>query len=69
MSYKVSIQVGRGMNRTRTESIALPNKERVSRYVKGSRVGNSRTDISVKDLNSGKTTYGKKIKFYNPNRW
>jgi len=69
MAYKVSIQVGRGINRTRTESIALPNKARVARCVKRSPVGNSSTNISVRDLNSGKTVSGRKIKFYNPNRW
>lgn len=69
MAYKVFISVGRGNNLTRTESIALPNKERVAKYCKQSPVGNSNTQISVKDLNSGKRTYGRKIKFCNPNRW
>jgi hypothetical protein len=69
MAYKVSIKVGSGKNTTRAESVALPNKERVTRYVKQSPIGNYKTNISVKDLNSGKTTSGRKIKFYNPNRW
>lgn len=69
MAYKVSIKVGSGKNTTRAESIALPNKARVARYVKQSPIGNSSTNISVRDLNSGKTVSGRKIKFYNPNRW
>ena len=69
MAYKVSISIGSGKNLTRSESVALPNKDRVASYVKRSPIGNSNTKISVKDLNSGKIISGRKVKFRSPSRW
>lgn len=67
--YKVAIKIGHGKNRATSESIALPNKQRVARYARHSPFGNYKTKISVKDLGSGKIITGSKFKFFNPNRW
>jgi hypothetical protein len=64
MSYKVFIQSGQGKNKSTSGSIPLPNKQRVSNYVKRSPIGNSRSKVSVTNTRTGKTKTGKKYTFY-----
>jgi len=54
MGYIVRIAIGKGMNRTVTQSIILPNKERVRAYIKRNPVGNINTRITIKDINTNK---------------
>jgi len=69
MSYKVYIEVGKGEEKAISESTELSSKEDVSRWVKSHPFGNINTKIKIKDLSSGKIVSGKKVRFYNPERW
>lgn len=69
MGYKVFISVGKGKNRTTMGSIELPNKQRVSDYIKKNPLGNYKTKVRVTDTITKEVKTGKKIRFYNPTRW
>jgi hypothetical protein len=47
MPYIVKISVGKGKERAVTQSIPLPTKERVRRYVKRNPLGNYRTKVII----------------------
>lgn len=64
MAYKVFITTGRGKNKSTAGSIELPNKERVSRYIKRSPLVRSNTKIEVENIRSGKKTTGTQGKFF-----
>jgi len=63
MAYKVRVEVGKGKNKAVTESIPLPNKQRVCNYIKRSPLVRSNTNIKVKNLRTGKVTTGTQSKF------
>lgn len=63
MTYKVRIEVGKGKNRAVTESIILPNKERVCNYIKRSPLVRSNTQVKVTETNTGKVHFGTRAKF------
>ena len=63
MAYKVRIEVGKGKNRAVTESIPLPNKQRVCNYIKRSPLVRSNTKVKVKNLRTGKVEVGTQSKF------
>jgi hypothetical protein len=62
MSYKVRIEVGKGKNRTVTESIPL-SKKRVCSYIKRSPLVKSNTRVKVTNLKTHRTTTGTQGKF------
>lgn len=66
MAYKVRIDVGKGKNRSVSQSVPLSKKEDVARWVRTHPFGNSNTKIEVKNLNTGKVITGRKLKFYHP---
>jgi len=68
MGYKVEIESGKGKNFTRMGSIELLTKADVSRYIKRNPI-NNRASTRVIDTISGKTISGRKLKFFNPDRW
>ena len=55
MAYVVRIQTGKNKNKTVTQSIPLPSKERVRMYVKRNPVGNWRTKVTIRDTRKNKT--------------
>jgi len=63
MAYRVRIEVGKGKNRAVTESISLPNKQRVCNYIKRSPLVRSNTKVRVKNLRTGKVNVGTQSKF------
>jgi len=63
MSYKVRIEVGKGKNKSVTESIPLPNKKRVCAYIKRSPLVKSNTQVKVTDLKNDKTEIGTQFHF------
>ena len=69
MSYKVFIQTGSKKNKTYTSmgSVPLSSRKQVIDYVRRNRVGNSRTNVNVKNLVSGKDFNYKKIAFRESN--
>ena len=69
MAYKVRIDIGRGKNRAVSESTLLSNKDDVAQWVKKHPLGNSNTQIKVKNLNTGKVITGRKLRFRNPDRF
>ena len=66
MGYKVRIVIGSGNNLSTSQSVVLPNKARVSNYVKKHPFGNASTRISVENTSTGKVSRGAKRKYYNP---
>ena len=64
MAFIVKIKVGKGKNITRTQSIPLPNKDRVCRYVRKSPLVKSNTNIRVTNTKTKKTVTGKQGKFW-----
>ena len=68
MAYVVNIQTGSKKptkrnpygNFTRTQSIPLPNKERVRKWIKRNPVGNANTNITIKNTRTKKTSRMKK---------
>lgn len=66
MGYKVLIDIGKGKNRTVMGSTILPNRQRVSNWVKTAPVGNWKTQISVTNLRTKKVMVGSKAKFSSP---
>lgn len=69
MAYIVRIQVGKGKEKSVSQSIELNSKADVSRYVRKHPFGNSKTHVEVEDLDSGEISKGQKIHFSNPSRW
>ena len=69
MTFKVRIEVGKGKNRTVSQSIPLPNKQRVCSFIQRSPLVKSNTNIKVTNLRTKKVTTGKASKFCNPNRF
>jgi len=69
MAYKVRIEVGRGKNLAISESIPLPNKQRVASFIKRSPLVKSNTNVKVTNLRTKKTLFGKSARFCNPNRF
>ncbi len=65
MSYKVCIHSGG----TRSCSTPLPNKRRVSAWVKRTPIGNDRTQVTVENTRTGKVQTGNKLRFFNPKRF
>lgn len=63
MSYVVMIEVGKGKNRAYTQSVPLPNRERVCRYIKRSPLVRSNTKIKVKNLRTKKVMVGDQYRF------
>ncbi|MCX6748482.1 MAG: hypothetical protein NT076_02660 [Candidatus Pacearchaeota archaeon] len=63
MSYKVRVEVGKGKNKSVTESIPLPSKKRVCGYIKKNPLVKSNTNVRVTNLSNGKVTTGKQSKF------
>ena len=63
MAYKVRIEVGKGKNKTVTESISLPTKKRVCNYIKRSPLVRSNTKVKVTNLRTNKSTIGTQSKF------
>ena len=62
MAYIVNIQTGSRTkgNFTKTQSTPLPNKERVRKWIKRNPVGNSNTNITIKNTRTKKTSRMKK---------
>ncbi len=69
MAFKVRIVVGRGKNRSVSESIPLPNKQRVCNFIRRSPLVRSNTNIKVTNLRTKKVMTGKEAKFCNPKRF
>lgn len=63
MTYIVKIKVGKGKDMARTQSVPLPNKSRVERYIKRSPLVKSNTKIIVTNTTSKKTVTGTEGKF------
>lgn len=63
MTYKVRIEVGKGKNKAVTESIPLPNKQRVCNYIKRSPLVKSNTKVKVTNIQTGKIQIGTQSKF------
>ncbi len=63
MAFKVRIVVGKGKNRSVSESIPLPNKKRVCNFIKRSPFVKSNTNIKVTNTRTKKVTTGKRAKF------
>ena len=63
MTYKVRIESGKGKNQSITESIPLPNKQRVCNYIKRSPLVKSNTKIKVTNLQTKKVSIGTQSKF------
>ena len=64
MTYIVRVEVGKGKNKAITQSIPLPNKKRVSNYIKRNPLVRSNTDIKVKNTRTKKTVTGKQSRFF-----
>lgn len=64
MSYTVRVEVGKGKNISRTESIPL-NKTKVCNYIKRSPLVRYNTKIKVTNIQTGKTQIGTQSKFCN----
>lgn len=63
MTYKVRIEVGKGKNKAITESIPLPNMDRVCNYIKRSPLVRSNTKVKVTDLRTKKVHIETRSKF------
>lgn len=55
MAYIVRIQTGSGKNRNVSQSIPLPNKKRVRRWVDRNPVGNITTKVTIRNTRTNKT--------------
>ncbi len=66
MPYKVRIDVGRGKNRSVSESVPLPNRQRVCRFIKRSPLVKTGTKIKVTNIRTKKTLTGTQSRFCNP---
>lgn len=70
MSYIVNIQNrSRNGGISKVQSIPLPNKERVTNFIKKNPLANWNTTIKVTNTINKKIILGKKSHFYNPERW
>jgi len=69
MAYKVFISVGKGKNLATSGSIRLSTKQDVANWVKRHPLGNSRTEIKVRDLGKRKTITGTKLHFRSVGGW
>lgn len=69
MGYKVLISAGKGKNYAQQGSIVLPDKIKVSNYIKRSIVGNKNSRVEVLDTETKKILTGNKLRFNNPMRW
>ena len=63
MTYKVRIEVGKGKDKSVTESIPLPNKTRVCNYIKRSPLVRSNTKVNVTNIQTGKIHIGTESRF------
>lgn len=63
MSYTVSVKVGKGFNRSTSQSIPLPNKDRVVNYIKNNPMIKSNTNIELKNNTNKELITGKRAKF------
>ena len=63
MAYKVRIEIGKGKNRSVSESISLPNRKRVCNFIKRSPFVKSNTNIKVTNLKTKKVLTGKQSRF------
>ncbi|MFW6129902.1 MAG: hypothetical protein ACOC56_01885 [Atribacterota bacterium] len=63
MAYIVKVETGRGKKKSISQSVPLPNKKRVSTYIKRNPLIKSGTEIKVKDTRKKKTFKGTKGKF------
>lgn len=69
MTFVVRIVVGRGKNRSVTQSIPLPNKKRVVGFIKRNPFVRSNTNIQVTNLRTKKIMMGKESRFLNLKRF
>ncbi len=65
MTYKVRIEVGRGKNKSVTESIPLSNKQRVCDYIKRSPLVKSNTNVKVTNIQTRENKIGTRSRFCN----
>jgi len=63
MAYIVRIEVGKGKNKSVSQSIPLPNKKRVCNFIRRSPFVKSNTNIKVKNTRTKKTVTGKQARF------
>lgn len=63
MPFKVRVEVGRGKNRSVSESVSLPNKKRVFSHIKKHPFVKSNTQIKVTNLRTNKVTTGTQGRF------
>jgi len=63
MSYKVRIEIGKGKNKSVSQSIPLPNKKRVVKFIKRSPFVKSNTNIKVTNTRTKKVINGKSFRF------
>lgn len=63
MAYKVRIEVGRGKNKTVSQSVPLPNRDRVRGFISRSPLVKSNTQIKVTNTRKKKTITGTQGRF------
>lgn len=63
MAYKVRVEIGKGKNHAVSESIPLPNRQRVCRFIRENPMVRSNTQVRVTNLRTGKVTIGNQAKF------
>jgi hypothetical protein len=63
MAYIVKVVTGKGKNKSTFQSIPLPNKERVKRYIRRQPAIKSNTNIKVTNTRTKKTKTGKESSF------
>lgn len=63
MTYIVRIEIGKGYNKTITESIPLPTRERVCQHIKRNPFVRLNTKIKVTNLKTKKSIIGTQYRF------
>lgn len=63
MAYVVRVETGKGMNRAITQSVPLPNKERVAIYIRKNPLIRSNTNVYVFNTITRKGITGKPYNF------